>query len=135
MQTDYYINDQEVKAKIKPVAARLALIAELMSTPASRAATTGKELGRNFLTRTLDVGFALVRKYALPVHWLGVVLSATVLFIYARLVALTGRVTTTGALHWPHVPKIRRRDLSLLPAFRRASAEFVASLPKSFSRR
>jgi len=125
MQTDYYIDDEEVKAKMTPVADRLALIAELMTTPASRAAMTGKELGRNFLTRTVDVGFALVRKYALPVHWLGVVLSATVLFIYARLVALTGRVTTTGALHWPDVPTpcvlaLWHRDApSLLVAFAR----------------
>lgn len=138
MQTDYYIDDEEVKANIKPVADRLALIAELMTTPASRTATTGKELGRNFLTRTLDVGFALVRKYAPPVHWLGAALTATTLFLYVRLVAFTGRLLTMGEIRWPDVPApcvlaLWHRDApSLLVAFakRRPSVRSVIMIAR-----
>lgn len=109
-----------------------------MTTPASRAVPTGKELGRNFFTRTLDVGFALVRKYAPPVHWLGAALSATTLFLYVRLVAFTGRLLTMGQIRWPDVPApcvlaLWHRDApSLLVAFakRRPHARTVIMIAR-----
>ena len=104
MQSNYYIDDNEVKATSGTAADRLALIEQLMTSADSHLRPVSEDLGRNLLTRTVDAGFALVRKYALPFHWLGVSLSAFVLFVYARLVALTSRLTTTGEPAWPRVP-------------------------------
>ena len=36
-----------------------------------------------------------------PLHWLGVAVSAGVFFIYARLVALSARLVTSGEAGWP----------------------------------
>lgn len=52
----------------------------------------------------VDSVFGFVRAYATPLHWLVIALGATVLFIYARLVALTARLRTSGELLWPNVP-------------------------------
>ncbi|MGH9872919.1 MAG: lysophospholipid acyltransferase family protein [Pyrinomonadaceae bacterium] len=123
MQNDYHIDDEELKVRIKTAGDRLALISELLTTPTFRKVPTEKERGRNIFTRTVDIGFALARKYAPPVHWLGVVLSAATLLLYVRLVALTARLVTTGEQRWPDIPApcvlaLWHRDApSLLVAF------------------
>ncbi len=61
-------------------------------------------LGRNLLTRTVDVGLTAARRYVPPVHWLGMAIVAAVLFIYAHLLAFTVRLTTVGERPWPHLP-------------------------------
>jgi lysophospholipid acyltransferase (LPLAT)-like uncharacterized protein len=104
MQTDYYIAKEEVKAKTEAVAKRLARIGKLVAPADSHAVTLRKELGRNAWTRLLDAIFAAVRRYAPPLHWLVMAVTAIALFAYARLVSLTARVVAKGELHWPHVP-------------------------------
>ena len=94
--------------------------------------------GRNVFTRTLDTVFALVRKYLPPLHWLLVVLAATILFLYAQLVALTSRLVTNGSQQWPDVPTpsvlaLWHRDApSLLVAFtkRRPKARTVIMISR-----
>ena len=61
-------------------------------------------MGRNLFTRLVDTGFALVRKYAPPVHAAGFLLTAIVFFVYARVVAFTARIKSSGASAWPDVP-------------------------------
>lgn len=92
----------------------------LLSPPETLA---DKDLGRNVLTHTVDMVLALTRTYLLPVHWLFVVITATVLFIYVQIVAVTARLVTTGSPPWPNVPTpsilaLWHRDApSLLVAF------------------
>jgi len=123
MRSHYYIGDEEAKAQAKTVADRLALISKQMDSAASRELATAKVTGRRVLTRMLDAGLVLVRNYALPIHWLGVTLTATALFLYVRLVALTARLVTLGDRRWPDIPgpcvlALWHRDApSLLVAF------------------
>lgn len=62
------------------------------------------EAGRNLLTRALDALFDATRRHALPLHCVGVVAAATLLFLYARLVALTSRLSSVGEHEWPDLP-------------------------------
>jgi hypothetical protein len=62
------------------------------------------ELGRNLLTRAVDAGISVARRFAPPLHWLGAAIFAAALFIYAWLLALTVRLTTTGERQWPDLP-------------------------------
>ena len=52
----------------------------------------------------IDLIFAFVRRYALPLHKLSVVVTAVILYCYALLVALTSRLRTAGERAWPDVP-------------------------------
>jgi lysophospholipid acyltransferase (LPLAT)-like uncharacterized protein len=56
------------------------------------------------LTRTLDTLLYSTRRYALPLHRLIVVTVAGLLYLYARLVALTSRLSSTGDYVWPDIP-------------------------------
>jgi len=120
MSHNYYIKQQEPGTAPQTAAQRLALIFRLLR-PSQR--LTEEHLGRNVLTRALDTAFDLARKYLPPIHWLGATLTAMILFLYVRLVALTARLTTTGEGRWPDVPArcvlaLWHRDApSLLVAF------------------
>ena len=82
---------------------RLAQFAELTAATHSQAHATPKHVGRNSFTRLVDAVFAFVRKYAPPVHSVGIVLTAIVFFVYARVVATTARIRSSGASAWPDV--------------------------------
>lgn len=120
MSRNYHIEQAKPGTGVEPPGDRLARILKLLPHPERSAA---RDLGRNFLTRTVDTAFALLRKYLPPLHWIGVALIASILFLYARLVALTARLVTTGERPWPNVPSpcvlaLWHRDApSLLVAF------------------
>lgn len=101
MPDHYHIEKEEPKAEIEVAADRLNRISELL---ASSKKQTDKKPGRNILTRALDSTFALVRKYLPPLHWLGAALAATVMFLYAQVVAFTARIVSTGSQPWPNIP-------------------------------
>lgn len=103
MQSNYYIDDEEVKAKTQAAAERLTRIAHMMVPSDLRAAPADRNLGRNFFVRTVDALLAVLRKYALPLHWLVIAVGAIVLFAYIRLVAFTARLRTVGERQWPSV--------------------------------
>lgn len=120
MSRNYHIKQAKPGTGVEPPGDQLARILKLLPHPERSAA---RDLGRNVLTRTVDTAFALLRKYLPPLHWIGVALIATILFLYARLVALTARLVTTGEQPWPNVPSqcvlaLWHRDApSLLVAF------------------
>jgi len=62
-------------------------------------------VGRNRLTRSIDTVLSFVRRYLTPLHWIWITALAIVLYIYARAVAITTRIVTTGSYQWPEVPK------------------------------
>jgi lysophospholipid acyltransferase (LPLAT)-like uncharacterized protein len=101
MSHDYHIEKEEPKAEIEVAADRLNRISELL---ASSKKQTDKKPGRNILTRALDSTFAVVRKYLPPLHWAGAALMASVMFLYAQVVALTARLASTGNQSWPNIP-------------------------------
>lgn len=100
MPDHYHIEKEEPKAAIEVAADRLTRISELL---ASSKKQTDKNPGRNILTRTIDSTFALVRKYLPPLHWLGAAVAATVMFLYAQVVAVTARLDSTGNPPWPNI--------------------------------
>lgn len=87
-------------ATVKDRLARMANL-EATDTPEEH---SDKTVGRNWFTRTLDVMFRFVSRHARPLHVLGLTLTATILYIYARVVARTARLVTSGELNWPDVP-------------------------------
>jgi lysophospholipid acyltransferase (LPLAT)-like uncharacterized protein len=95
----------------------------MMAPSDLRAAPADRNLGRNFFVRTVDALLALLRRYALPLHWLVIAVGAMVLFAYIRLVAFTARLRTAGERQWPSVlaPSVlalwHRDAPSLLVAF------------------
>ena len=101
MADHYHIEKEAPKAEIDVAAERLTRISELL---ASSKKQTDKKPGRNILTRAIDSTFALVRKYLPPLHWLVVALAATVMFLYAQVVAFTARLVSTGSSQWPNIP-------------------------------
>jgi len=101
MSDHYHIEKEEPKAEIKVAAERLTRISELL---ASSKKQPDKNPGRNILTRAIDSTFALVRKYLPPLHWLVVALAATVMFLYAQVVAFSARLVSTGSSQWPNIP-------------------------------
>lgn len=101
MSRDYHIDQPQSKTDIQTAVDRLERIARLL--PRSER-SPDKDLGRNVLTRTLDATFAWVRKHLPPVHWIFAALTATALFLYAQIVAVTARLVTTGSERWPDVP-------------------------------
>jgi lysophospholipid acyltransferase (LPLAT)-like uncharacterized protein len=120
MSRNYHIQQPETGTGVETPRDRLAFISRLLATSQKPA---DKDRGRNALTRTFDTAFALVRKYLPPLHWLFAAMTASILFLYAQLVALTARLVTTGSQEWPQVPTpsvlaLWHRDApSLLVAF------------------
>lgn len=100
MSHHYHIEKEEPKAEI--ASARLTRISELLAS--SKKLPEEKPGQRNILTRALDSTFVLVRKYLPPLHWLGVAVTATVMFLYAQLVAFTARLVSSGSQPWPNIP-------------------------------
>lgn len=84
------------------VTERLARLAALVATHDSEE-HDHKTAGRNLWARTLDAVLSFIRRHASPLHLLGLTLTAVILYIYARLVALTARLVTTGDASWPNV--------------------------------
>ena len=101
MSHHYHIEKEKPKAEIEVAADRLIRISELL---ASSKKQTDKNSGRNILTRAIDSTIALLRKHLPLLHWLVVALSATVLFLYAQVVAITARLASIGSLQWPNIP-------------------------------
>jgi len=101
MSDHYHIEKEEPKAEIEVAAERLTRISELL---ASSKKQTDKNPGRNVLTHAIDLTFALARKYLPPLHWLIVASGATVMFLYAQVVAFTARLVSTGSSTWPNIP-------------------------------
>ncbi|MEW6208555.1 MAG: DUF374 domain-containing protein [Acidobacteriota bacterium] len=81
----------------------LASIASLIGQSRLSGTIDNRAAGRNFLTRLLDFLFASARKYAPPLQKIGAAVIALIFFIYARLLALTTRLVTTGSSQWPDV--------------------------------
>jgi lysophospholipid acyltransferase (LPLAT)-like uncharacterized protein len=104
MQLNYYTKEDEAKPTTGPVSERLALFEELMSKSVRHAVSDKPNTGRNSWTRTVDLIFAFIRRYAPPIHRLSVVLTAVVLYCYARLVAFTARLRLAGERAWPDIP-------------------------------
>ena len=100
MPDHYHIEKEEPKAEIEVAAERLTRISELL---ASSKKQTDKKPGRNILTRALDSTFAAVRKYLPPLHWLGATVAATVMFLYAQVVAVSAQLVSTGSPPWPNI--------------------------------
>ena len=86
---------------------RLGRIADLVATHAPDE-RDNEDAGRNLWTRTLDAVFGFIRRHLRPLHLLEVILTAVILYVYARLVALTARLATSGEVRWPnmHVPGV-----------------------------
>ena len=103
MQDDYYKRAGNAKAGIETAADRLRIIERLVSTSAPQSPPE-KDIGRNRWTRILDSFFDLVRNHVPPLYSIGAGISAFIIFIYARLVALTIRLVTTGHFRWPNIP-------------------------------
>ena len=97
MSDHYHIEKEEIEV----AAERLTRISKLL---ASAKKQPDKKPGRNILTRAIDLTFALVRKYLPPLHWLVVASGATVMFLYAQVVAFTARLVSTGGSQWPNIP-------------------------------
>jgi lysophospholipid acyltransferase (LPLAT)-like uncharacterized protein len=104
MQTNYYTKEDEAKQATDPVSERLALIEELMSVSVRHAVSDKPNTGRNSWTRTVDLIFAFIRRYVPPIHKLSVVLTAVVLYCYARFVAFTSRLGSKSERAWPDIP-------------------------------
>jgi hypothetical protein len=67
MQTDYHIDEEEVTTRKDMTAERLAFIEALLKPSQARRLNT-QLLGRNLLTRIIDIALAFLRGYAPPIH-------------------------------------------------------------------
>jgi lysophospholipid acyltransferase (LPLAT)-like uncharacterized protein len=103
MRRNYYISNSKAEIEMAVVEDRLACIARLETTEKSEK-YSDKGVGRNWFTRALDAIFGNINKHARPVHVLGITLTAATLYVYARVVAFTARLVTSGELTWPDVP-------------------------------
>ena len=101
MQSDYYIPADKHEIDMACVTHRLERMADLATHESDD--RYDNEAGRNLWTRTLDAVFSFIRRYALPVHLLGLHLTAVILWFYARVVALTAHLVTSGDANWPNV--------------------------------
>jgi lysophospholipid acyltransferase (LPLAT)-like uncharacterized protein len=101
MSRNYHIDQPELKIDTQTARERLDHVYRLLPQVESPIA---KNSGRNALTRALDKAFAFVRRYLPPIHWFFAAMTAALMFLYARIVAVTSRVNTTSAAGWPHVP-------------------------------
>jgi len=123
MKFDYHTRDEKQETELITTAARLAQIAELIASDEPGEPHDAQRLGRNLWTRTVDAVFKFTRQYLHPLHAVGLLLTAAFLFLYARLVALSASLTTSGTTTWPDLPTpcvvaLWHRDApSLLVAF------------------
>jgi lysophospholipid acyltransferase (LPLAT)-like uncharacterized protein len=104
MHGDYHINGDKAEMEASSPADRLAHLAEIITATHSHTRDIPKHADRSSFTRFVDSGFAFVRKYAPPVHAAGSLLTAILFFVYARVVAFTARLKSSGASPWPDVP-------------------------------
>ena len=102
MQANYYITGAKGEIDMTSVTERLARMAELVAAHASEE-YENKAAGRNLLTRTVDAVLGFIRRHAQPLHLLGLTLTAVILYLYARLVAFTARLVTSGDASWPNL--------------------------------
>ena len=101
MSRNYHIDQQELKTPAQAAHERLDHVYGLL--PKLESAKV-KHSDRNALTRAIDTAFAFVRKYLPPIHWYFAAITAALMFLYARIVAITSRLETMGAASWPNIP-------------------------------
>ena len=63
------------------------------------------KVGRNRVTRTVDITLELIRRFLPPIHWVAVRFLALLLYGYARAVRATSKIVTVGSYRWPDFPK------------------------------
>ena len=63
------------------------------------------KVGRNRITRTVDIALELIRRFLPPIHWVAVRFSALLLYGYARAVRATSEIVAVGSYRWPDFPK------------------------------
>lgn len=120
MSRYYHIEQPELKTTTQTARERLDHVYGLLPKLESPKV---KHPGRNALTRALDTAFAFVRKYLPPIHWFVAAVTAALMFLYTRTVAVTSHLDTAGAAGWQHLPApcvlaLWHRDApSLLVAF------------------
>jgi len=102
MQGNYYITGDKGEIDLATVTARLARMADLVPRDSEKA--SDKERGRSVATHVLDKVLSFIRKRVRPLHWTGLAVTAVIFYIYARLVAFTARLITSGETGWPNVP-------------------------------
>ena len=103
MQRNYHIETGDAKTGTETPGDRLKTIERLVSSSTEHLPDE-RHAGRNLFTRLLDQFFAAARYYVPPLHWIGAATFAIIFFAYARLVALTMRLITTGNIRWPSIP-------------------------------
>ncbi len=103
MRTEYRIDDKR-NASSDGAAISLARIERLIAPSASHTESDDRDRGRNLLTQTVDITLRAVRSFAPPIHWIMAAITATIVFAYIRLVALTARLLASGERLWPDVP-------------------------------
>jgi lysophospholipid acyltransferase (LPLAT)-like uncharacterized protein len=91
--------------------ARLELAAEIVRLTGLRrrsktiSSAEFHKVGRNRVTRTVDIALELIRRFLPPIHWIAVRFSALLLYGYARAVRATSEIVTMGSYRWPDFPK------------------------------
>jgi lysophospholipid acyltransferase (LPLAT)-like uncharacterized protein len=95
--------DLKIRKEPVDVAQRLDEISRLVAHLDSSATRLAKQ-GRNWWTRSIDVAITAVRHYLPPLHWIGATVLAVCFYVYARLCALTVRLSTAGVYQWPEIP-------------------------------
>jgi lysophospholipid acyltransferase (LPLAT)-like uncharacterized protein len=103
MKDNYYIAAPDVKAVPETAADRLNMIKGILST-SNVQSPVKKQSGRNLLTRSLDWFFATAQYYLPQLYKIGAAFFAFIVFLYARLVALTVRLVSGGHFRWPDIP-------------------------------
>jgi len=101
---NYYTKESEAKPTADRVSERLVMFEELMWVSGRHPVVDKAFTGRNSWARSIDHILSFMRKYVLPLHLLSVLVTAIVLYCYARLVALTSRLRIAGERAWPNVP-------------------------------
>ena len=101
----YTVNSSARESLASGAASRLNEITALVRQSRSAAETPPRTVSRNLWTRTIDRILNTLRRYAVPLHFIGYILAALALFLYARLVALTTRLITNGQNQWPMLPE------------------------------
>ena len=71
----------------------------------SKTATSLHRIGRNRITRMIDIALEFIKRYLPPVHWVAVRILALLLYGYARAVGATAKLVMVGSYRWPDVPR------------------------------
>lgn len=87
------------------LAAEIARLTRLRRRSKTMSSAEFHKVGRNPVTRTVDITLELIRRFLPPIHWIAVRFSALLLYGYARAVAATSEIVTAGTYRWPDVPK------------------------------